>query len=132
MTTMTRDEYAGSPERKAMREHAVSGAAQHLRIIEQAAVSAENMTGHPAWDRFLSYIQAAIEETERHRGVLLEMLSDPIIVDHDTLIRAKMGLKECDGRLDAWRTTILLPKEIMEQGDRAKNLLDELPEIGTA
>jgi len=131
MTSLTRDEFSKTPGAMTARRERAASEARNLHIMSQAAVGAGNLTGHPAWDTYLTYLQAAIEATETQRATFLEKLADPMMVDHDSMIRAKLGLKECDGRLAAWRSAAGLPKQIIDNGDRARALLEQLPEIGT-
>lgn len=97
-----------------------------LEMLQQAAVKAEHLTGNEHWDWFLSYIQDAIETTEKHRTAFQSAMADPKTVSHESLLEAKIGIAECNSRIEAWKSAMELPKDFMEMGEQAKNLIDRL------
>ena len=117
----TRDEYFGRPEAKKPDDQR-----PRLELLRQAAIRTELLTGSSEWDSFLGYIQAVMEETEAQRKSLIELLSDPLVVDHVHIMQAKIALAECKGRIDAWQAVIELPKDLIEVGDKAKGLLERM------
>ncbi len=117
----TRDEYFTRPDAKKPEDQR-----PRLELLRQAAVRAELLTGHSHWDSFLGYIQAAVEETELQRESLISAISDPLLVDRDTIMRMKIALAECKARIEAWQVVIELPKDLVKAGDKAKGLLERL------
>ena len=117
----TRDEYFGRPEAKKPDDPR-----PRLELLRQAAIRTEHLTGSPDFDSFLGYIQAAMEGTEAQVRSWIELMSDPLIVDHDQIMRAKIALAECKGRIDAWQAVIELPKDLIQAGDKAKGLLERM------
>lgn len=126
-STPTFDEYKVAAEEK-QAERAADHRPQ-LEMLRQAAVKAELLPGYPGWDTFMSYLQAAMEATVEQAEVLRRVVLDPMMVDHDQLMRAKLGLAQCEGRIDAWKAAIELPADIGREGEKAKKLLERLPEI---
>ena len=100
----------------------------HLKMASQAAVSAEQLTGHPAWDRYLQTIKALIGAAEGHREMWSEILHDPKVVNIDAIIKAKIGYAECNSRAQAWKAVLDLPAEIMAAGKQAKEALGKIDE----
>lgn len=100
-----------------------------LEMMAQAAVAAENLTGYPEWDLFLSYIQAAIETTKGHQTSFDAILKDPLITDENELRRARIAYFQCAERVLAWEVVLQLPKDLKESGEKAKDILGRLPEI---
>lgn len=123
----TFDEFqAGAKERQTER------AGEHrpqLEMLRQAAVNAKLLPGYPGWDIFMTYVQAAMEATVRQADAFQAVLCDPMTVNHDALMRAKLNLAEATGRIDAWNAVIELPKDIAREGEKARDLLERLPEI---
>lgn len=119
----TRDEYFGRPEAKKPIDQR-----PRFELLRQAAIRTELLTGNSEWDSFLGYIQAAMEGTEAQVQSWIELMSDPLIVDHDQIMRAKIVLAECKGRIDAWQAVIELPKDLIEAGNKAKGLLERMVE----
>ena len=113
--------------KKARAEKAAEHAPQ-LQMLRQAAFQAEMLTGIPAFDQFLSYLAAAVEDTEGHLKAFEAILADPKVVDTEAIMLAKIAMTECRGRLDAFNAAISLPKDIIEKGAKAKKLLDRMPE----
>ncbi len=121
-------------ERRAYREHIAAAAhekaidvdAHHLRVLERAALEAHAVTGDPRWDHYLSYLQSAIEETEAQSLSLREKLCGGDIVGHDEMMRIKLALAECNGRCTAWKVARDLPKELIANGDKARDLLAQI------
>jgi hypothetical protein len=97
-----------------------------LRAMRQAEPVAGALTGDPHWDLFVSYIQAALEETGRQIDEWIKVLRDPAVVSHDELMRAKVCLAECTGRVDAWSSVLRLPHDIKAQGEQAAEILARL------
>lgn len=99
---------------------------QPLQMLTQAAVAAESLTHDPKWDVFLQYIQGAIEKLDRVREAHLRVLSNPAVLDHQTMMAAKVSAIECASMIAAYQTVITLPVKIMEDGAKAVDLLESI------
>ena len=97
-----------------------------LEMLRQAAVSASSLTGDRHWDVYLQYLAAAIEDTEEQEKGFMTAMADPAIVDHEAIMKAKLSMAECAGRIKAWRAALSLPKDIMGMGAQAKTLLERM------
>ena len=96
---------------------------ENLAYIAQAGVKASLLTGSPHWDTFLTYVQAAIEAS---RGQLVQLeakLTDPMFLDPAELMRIKMLAAICRTRIQAWEAVLSLPKDLMAEGDKARDIL---------
>ena len=96
---------------------------ENLAYIAQAGVKASLLTGSPHWDTFLTYVQAAIEAS---RGQLVQLeakLTDPMFLDPAELMRIKMLAAICRTRMQAWEAVLSLPKDLMAEGDKARDIL---------
>lgn len=102
----------------------VNGHGRDLKMIQQAAVKAELLTGDPVWDLFLTYLQHTIEETEAYKLNALDALVHPATVDHHSMLQAKIALAECNARITILEAVISLPKDLIEMGTDAKGLLE--------
>jgi|TARA_Y100000310_G_scaffold21356_3_gene20640 hypothetical protein len=94
-----------------------------LQLLIQAEVSAEAMTGHPDFDRFLSYLQNAVVICEQKIAYLQTQLNDPMVVNADEIMGIKAMLTDANARKEAWQAAINLPKDIMENGENARELI---------
>ncbi len=118
------DEFkARTGDKKAEREAAHR---PQLQMLARAEVNSRMLTGEPLWDTFLSYLQAAVEQTEGQNAAFAATIADPRIVDGDMIMEAKTGLAECQGRIKAWNAVISLPKDLIEMGQEAKTLLGRI------
>jgi len=100
--------------------------APQLQLLKQGAVVAELLPGVPAWDTFLSYIQGAIDTTKGQYIALQDMLSSPSILDADKLLQIKVNALRCAERIAAWEAVLGLPKELIESGTKATDLLTRM------
>ncbi len=98
-----------------------------LEMLAQAEVKAKHLTGHVEWDRFLSYLQNFRNTVEAQREGFAKVIADPRVVDHGSILEAKIAMAECQGRMDALDGVISLPKDLMEMGAQAKTLLERMP-----
>ncbi len=114
-----RDEY-----RQAQKSLRTDGRDYNLTMVQQAAVKAELLTGDPVWDLFLTYLQHALEETETYRQSAQDTLTHPNMVDHHSMLQAKIALAECNSRIAILEAVISLPKDLIEMGAKAKGLLE--------
>lgn len=122
-----RDEYMESLNKKKP-----NGETHHFKMIQQAAVKAELLTGVDHWDTFLSYLQAVLEVSEGHRLDAQEILCHPNNVDHSTMLRAKIALAECESRIGILRAVMSLPKDLIEMGNDAKSILERVDKANSA
>jgi len=97
-----------------------------LRVIERDALQAQHLTSLPSWDRFLTYLQAALQRLERVRSGAQAKLNAIGVVDHGSLIAAKMELHVADGQIELLESIMSMPKEIIEHGDKARDLLEKI------
>ena len=121
----TRDDWLKSlPARR--RESALADAQRLAGTVHAAAVSAANLTGQPDWDRFLSYLQAALEGAEADRRALLDKLADPMMIDPQEIARTRAQAGVQAIRIQMLAHVIALPKALMADGEKARGLLDLL------
>ncbi len=97
-----------------------------IKLALQAAVLAENLTGDKHWDHYLQCLQGEVERAREAERSQIEALTNPRLVDHDTIIRLKMGLEGIRTTIYVLEWAIGLPSEIKETGKAAKAL--EVPD----
>lgn len=120
--TFDRSQFASLAERKRNERQD----RPRLELVAQAAVKANLLTGSPHWDTFLTYIQSAVDATERQLKGFEAKLSDPAIVNPDDMMRAKIWASECRGRRDALLAVLSLPADLMKAGEAARTVLERL------
>jgi hypothetical protein len=109
-----------------------SNVAQLAGMLQQAAVSAADLTADPKWDVYLQYLQAGVEKMTASRDAWAAMLTDPVITGHEQLLAAKIGWATADATVKAWQVAIGLPKDIATAGEQAKDLMSRMQPEGQA
>jgi len=89
--------------------------------LAQAAVSAGKVTTDPDWDRFLSYIQAAIEKQTVVVNSLHAALAEPSMVNPDQLLETKIQLIRVQAWIDAYEEVIAIPKKLKDGIELSSN-----------
>ena len=101
--------------KKIAEENKAKPSGQVNQMFRQAAVSAELLTSDPHWDYFLSIIQEDINQTEELVKSLQEQLTSATIVNHDDIIKLKIGIAQFEARISVLRQMQEVPKTIIEQ-----------------
>lgn len=102
---------------------------QTLTVIAQAAVSAEYLTADPAWDKFLSYLQDALEKNAAARDAFMADLLNPLIVNGDEIAKRRIAVLRLNERIDILSFVISMPAKIKQLGPIATEQLKKLTEI---
>lgn len=97
-----------------------------LRVIERDALQAQHLTSQPSWDRFLTYLQAALQRLDLVRQSAQAKLNAIGVVDHHSLISAKLELHVAEAQIELLESIMSMPKEIIENGDKARDLLEKI------
>lgn len=97
-----------------------------LQGVVQAALAAETMTGDPAWDRMLSFIQAALEDAKQAKQAAESALVDPRVVNHEAILLLKMNAALAAERIRTLDAVIRLPADLKREGAKAKLQLEAL------
>jgi hypothetical protein len=103
-----------------------------LQTIQQAALAAETVTGDPAWDRMLSFMQAALEDARKAHSAATAALLDPRLVGHDAMLLVKLNVAVAAERIRTLEAVIALPAELKADGKKAALKLEKLDVDGKA
>lgn len=101
---------------------------QTLTMIHQAALKAEQVTGDPAWDQYLSYLQSAIEKRTQIRTRLMTDLANPSLVNAEQINQRRIMVFQIDATIDILNVVISLPSDIKKLGSIAAEKLKTLVE----
>jgi len=99
-----------------------------LRAKHHAALSIAEVTGDEHWDRFLQIVQGRIEEVTQMRDEARNRLETSDDFSAESLINQKLAVRLYGRDIEALQWVIGLPKDILEDGDRAKELLGTIDE----
>jgi hypothetical protein len=102
---------------------------RNLQMIQQAAVSADALTADPAWDKYLSYLQDAIEKNTKQRDAYINDLMNPLIVNPDEISKRRIAIIRLNERIDILTFVIAMPNQIKRLGEIAAKKLEVLTEI---
>ena len=125
--SMTRDEFD-----KRFRSHQMGGDLEQqisqLQILKQAKVHASSLTGHEAWDLFLSYIQGVTEYYRQHLNTATDLLLSDKAVSYDDIVRLKMQIARYQEAINVLNAVICTPRLLKEMGDKAESIIDRIRE----
>jgi hypothetical protein len=103
-----------------------SATVAHLRPIAQEAVRMEALTGDPAWDHFLAYLEAGVKNTQRMIDHEKTKLCHSALVNDEAIRALKAQITALESRLATLKEVILLPKYLKEQATLARAQIDDL------
>jgi len=113
---------------KSLSQSRVRDRKPELKGMQRAALSASQVTGDEHWDVLLSIIQERVEKLQSQMEVAIELLKNSDNFSPDDLINQKLAVRLIGREIGALRWVTELPKQVMEQGDRAKELLGTIEE----
>ena len=97
-----------------------------LHQLIASAPAMELMTRSYEWNRYLSYLQARIEQTVKIQQSALTILTDSNVTESEVLMKAKILYASSKAREEAFQEAISLPQQVMESGKSAEELLAKL------
>lgn len=102
------------------------GRIRSLQAAKRAAISANFVTGDEHWDHFLSVVTARLEQVKQELETASEQLKTSDNFTPDSLILQKLAVRLAHREIQALEWVMGLPKALMEQGDLAKQLLENI------
>lgn len=102
------------------------GRIAELKGMAQEAPRMAALTGSAEWDWYLRYVEANIKMCERQIEVKRNQASSLVLVDEPAAKAAAVIATALESRAETLRELILLPKWIMENGEKAAKLVSEL------
>lgn len=97
-----------------------------LRQMYLAALSAEQVTGDPAWDQYVGYLEKQITAARETRAASIAKLSDPQLVSPEKIALLRNGIIQLDEQIRVLSWAASLPAAIKGVGEKAKERLDKL------
>lgn len=95
-----------------LQEQVARTRAVDLSLLHSAAVKAEQLTGHAAWDSYLQQIQARIENTEAELTAWDERMKRAF--NEQDMRLAQINWHAAKARLDTLQEVIDLPHNVMQ------------------
>ena len=87
-----------------------------LAVLHSAAVKAEQMTSHPAWDLYLEQLQGRLEQAEKTMTSFDTRMKEAM--DERELRIAQINYQVWKARVDVLREVMELPKHVLETARR--------------
>lgn len=119
----TYDEYKRRTGKEQKKQNTVDP--KTVRLVMQAAVNAELLMGDQNWDPYLQAMQYAVECINDQIDACKEQLHNPRIVDQNTLMQYKIALSGLESQKFALEWAVALPRDIKDNGKRAKDLYED-------
>lgn len=79
------------------------------RLLQQAVVDSELLVGHPGWDKYLTHIQAVLDEARGDLKHKQSMIGGAYKDEDLRLIQCE--IRELSGRISALEYCMTLPKQ---------------------
>jgi hypothetical protein len=95
-----------------------------LQATRRAAIAAGNVTGDEHWDHFLSVIQTRLNSVRERRDGALKRLSESDNFTTADIINEKLAVRLLGCEIETLEWAVALPRALMEQGDKASELLE--------
>jgi hypothetical protein len=121
-----RSEYEAAQAMKAAK--AVKERARDLEGQKRSALLVSQVTGDKHWDHFLSFVNERLQGLETEKAAALNLLETSDNFSTEDLINQKLAVRLIGREIQALTWVIELPQTILEQGDRAKQLLGSIDE----
>jgi hypothetical protein len=121
-----RSEYEAS--RQAEKTKKIRTRSNELQAAKRSALSAAQITGDKHWDLFLSVVNERLEGLQKEVDVAVELLKTSDDFSPDDLINQKLAVRLIGREIQALTWVIELPKQLLEQGELAKQLLGSINE----
>ncbi len=101
----------------------------NIGMINRAALSAAHITGDEHWNLFLEMVNDRLEKSRTGLQDFRNRLEKSNDFSPDVLINQKLMVRQLGCEIEALEWVIGLPKSIMEQSERTKELLGTVDKI---
>ncbi len=112
--------------RERLGKEKMNGQRGQMEYLVQAEVKMELLTGNPHWDIFLSYIQSTLDGLKDRLFAARNSLCSSSTVNPDLITALKLEIAEVGGMVKSMEAVLSLPKGIMEEGEKAREILADL------
>ena len=116
------DEFRARAGQNTLADHRVN----QLRGLAQEAPRMAALTGRPEWDFFLRYIEAQIKIAETGAIERRTQAARLLLLDEDKAKIAAVAAHVYETRAETLREVIMLPKWVIDQGDKAAEAIAAL------
>jgi len=97
-----------------------------LKMMQaQAAPMHQVLTQFDYWNRYLSFLQELINRTTARKELAQARMQDPAIWDAQQLAKLKSDILTADAMIQAWDVAMKLPKALIEDAEKAKELIEQ-------
>lgn len=110
LVSVTFDQWAKRDRGAAVREKPVQ-----VSMLKQAAVEAKFLTGHQAWDAYLSRLQVLVDEAQGELDGLYEKMGGPLT--EEQLRLAYISINVFTERLRVLKHCMSLPHDLVKHAD---------------
>ena len=117
LVSVTFDQWAKRDRGVAVREKSVQ-----VSMLKQAAVEAKLLTGHLAWDAYLSQLQVLVDEAQGELNGLYERMGGPLT--EEQLRLAYISINVFTERLRVLKHCMSLPHDLVKHADELGPLPD--------
>ena len=117
VVSVTFDQWTKREKEKPVREKVVQ-----TSLLKQAAVEAKLLTGHLAWDAYLSRLQVLVDEAQGELNGLYERMGGPLT--EEQLRLAYISINVFTERLRVLKHCMSLPHDLVNHADELGLIAD--------
>ena len=97
-----------------------------LAMMQQSAIKMEQMVRDENWNYFMTLLQSSIDKTKSDRENFFRQLTSPDVSSSELISLLRNYIILSDERIKTLEAVLLLPKQIIENGENAKIVLSEI------
>ena len=121
MSEPTREAWVAALRKKDSQEK--KKVSRQVRQIQMAEAPMKSLTGHRDWDAFLQMSQPRLESLQGMLDELTDKLVNDYVTDPNEIMKMRMESKYLQGSIEQHHFMIDLPKQIIEQAQKASEWL---------
>jgi len=124
---MSQDEYRRQRPAKDLVDPEAS-AQTKLRVMLRDVVTAEALTTDEHWNGYLEWLSGARNIAVANAEHYSRILTNSAVVSHDELIKAKIGVSNCEAVRESLEWCMELPRQLKEGATEVRELLKKISE----
>jgi hypothetical protein len=96
-----------------------------LRSMTQGQAPMETLTTSPEWEIFRQVVQGEIDRLEVALDQIAPAFLNPDTVSYEQILTLKFNAVAAGARVDALREVLGMPQQIIQDGEKARDILRE-------
>jgi hypothetical protein len=95
------------------------------KLVQGAAVVADNLARTPEWSRYCTYLQGVAEQWRARKEVAQQKLGDPSVVRDEDVRKLRQDIFTADVTIATLKFAVELPAALLQGGTEADKFIQE-------